>query len=81
MSEAIASVGSHGSAALPSDELDMSPAVRAQSAVVRTLADATARVGLSSETAAALRAQLAEETTRLERCIAQAAATGAPDRR
>src|SRR5579883_1447496 len=76
MSETIGSAGSYGPAVLSSNEADTHPAVRAQTAVVRSLADATAQVGLSSETAAALQAQLAEEMTRLQRCIEQVAAGG-----
>ena len=49
----------------PSDELHAPPSVRAQTAVVRSLANALEQVAPSSEAAIALREQLAEELARL----------------
>jgi hypothetical protein len=58
--------------ALLSDEPDAPPSVRAQTAVVRTLADALERASPASPMAQALRDQLAEELRRLGSFIDEA---------
>jgi hypothetical protein len=50
------------------------PSVRAQTAVVRSLADALEQLAPSSESAVSLRQQLAEELARLGYCIQESAA-------
>lgn len=57
------------------DEHAAPPSVRAQRAVVRTVADALDQVAPSSEAAAGLREQLAEELARLGSRIEEAAST------
>ncbi|MGA7119310.1 MAG: hypothetical protein WBY94_04390 [Polyangiaceae bacterium] len=52
-----------------SDDAHASPSVRAQTAVVRSLADALEQLAPSSDSAASLRQQLAEELARLGYCI------------
>ena len=56
------------------DEPHAPASVRAQSAVVRTLADALEHLGLPLDVEVALREQLAEEVARLGSCIEEAAA-------
>jgi hypothetical protein len=57
----------------PSDELHATPSVRAQTAVVRSLANALEQVAPSSAAATALREQLAEELARLGYRVQEAA--------
>jgi hypothetical protein len=59
------------SCALLSDEPDAAPSVRAQTAVVRTLADALGRLAPSSQAAETVCEQLVEELTRLGSLIGQ----------
>ena len=59
------SVWTLASSALLSDQPDASPSVRAQTAVVRTLADALGQLAPSSDAAAAVCEQLVEELARL----------------
>jgi hypothetical protein len=56
------------------DEVRAPPSVRAQSAVVRTLADALKQQGLSGDTVKSLNEQLAEELARLGLRIDEASA-------
>jgi hypothetical protein len=63
-----------GSSELPPEEFQAPPSVRAQSAVVRTLAHALQQLSPTSDVAAALRQQLAEELGRLGTRIEEAAA-------
>jgi hypothetical protein len=56
------------------DERRASATVRAQSAVVRTLADALKQLALPGDESLGLRQQLAEELARLGSCIEEAAA-------
>jgi hypothetical protein len=57
-----------------SDDLHASPSVRAQTAVVRSLADALEQLAPTSDSAVSLREQLAEELARLGYCIQESAA-------
>jgi hypothetical protein len=56
------------------DERRALASVRAQSAVVRTLADALEQLALPGDESLGLREQLAEELARLGSCIEEAAA-------
>ncbi len=69
--------GSHrivGSSGAVEDEPHAPASVRAQSAIVRTLADALEQLALPGDLALGLREQLAEELARLGSCIEEAAA-------
>jgi hypothetical protein len=57
-----------------SDDPNAPPSVRAQTAVVRSLADALEQMAPSSDSAVSLRQQLAEELARLGYCIQESAA-------
>jgi hypothetical protein len=59
-----------------SEDMNASPSVRAQTAVVRSVADALQQAAPSSDTAVSLRQQLAEELARLG-CIQESAAPSA----
>jgi hypothetical protein len=73
MSERLAPRRPVNSTKLAADERQP-PSVRAQSAIVRTLADALEQLPLSADNSDALRAQLAEEVSRLRLRIEEAAA-------
>jgi hypothetical protein len=65
MSAHLPSLWTLASSALLSDEPHAHPSVRAQSAIVRTLADALGQHGSSSEAGVAICEQLVEELARL----------------
>lgn len=56
------------------DDPHAPPSVRAQTAVVRSLADALEQLAPSSDSALSIRQQLAEELARLGYCIQESAA-------
>ncbi|HZU85366.1 MAG TPA: hypothetical protein VE987_20685 [Polyangiaceae bacterium] len=65
MSAHLPSLWTLASSALLSDEPHSHPSVRAQTAVVRSLADALGHLGPTSDAAASLCEQLVEELARL----------------
>jgi hypothetical protein len=65
MSVHLPSLWTLASCALLSDERDAHPSVRAQTAVVRSLADALGQLAPSSEAAGGIYEQLVEELARL----------------
>jgi hypothetical protein len=70
MSAHLTSLWMLASSALLADEPDAPPSVRAQTAVVRTLADTLGHLSPSSEAAASICEQLVDELARLGTLIA-----------